>query len=519
MAETPEVCEQLHLPLQSGSDRVLRAMRRGYTAERYLERLAAARAAIADLAVTTDIIVGFPGETDEDFEDTLAVVRRGRLRQRLHLHLLAASRARGRPPWSPASCPPTSSPSGSSGSKTVVDRSALARHQARVGRSEEVLVEGVSRRDESMLDRAHPAGQARPLRRAGRRPGRRPPGALARVTVTGGAPAPPLRPAGGGGGAAPASRAASRWRALDRGRAGRRHRLGQVGGRAAGWRCAGATARSSPSTRCASTAAWTSGRRSPAPRRGPPCRTTCSTWSTRPRSSPSPQFQRAARRGAGGHRATRPSRPAGRRHRALPARRGRRPRDPGPLPRRGGRARGGAGRRPGRTGRPARPAGRARPGGRGADGADQPPTGRAGPRGDARLGPALLVVRSRARGLPGERHGPGRACPSRPRRSTAGSTPASPHGGGRPGRRGAGAGRPPGRHVADGPPGPRLPGAPGPRGGRGAPWPTAWRRPVRRTRQFARRQASWFRRDPRIRWAGSSAEAQALLEEALAVHG
>ena len=73
MAETPEVCEQLHLPLQSGSSRVLSAMRRGYTAERYLERLAAARAAIDDLAVTTDIIVGFPGETERDFEDTLAV--------------------------------------------------------------------------------------------------------------------------------------------------------------------------------------------------------------------------------------------------------------------------------------------------------------------------------------------------------------------------------------------------------------------------------------------------------------
>ena len=73
MAETPAVCEQLHLPLQSGSDKVLRAMRRGYTARRYLERLAAARAAVEDLAVTTDVIVGFPGETEADFEDTLAV--------------------------------------------------------------------------------------------------------------------------------------------------------------------------------------------------------------------------------------------------------------------------------------------------------------------------------------------------------------------------------------------------------------------------------------------------------------
>ena len=73
MAETPEVCEHLHLPLQSGSDRVLAAMHRGYTAERYLERVADARAAVPDLALTTDLIVGFPGETDADFEQTLEV--------------------------------------------------------------------------------------------------------------------------------------------------------------------------------------------------------------------------------------------------------------------------------------------------------------------------------------------------------------------------------------------------------------------------------------------------------------
>ncbi len=64
----PAVCGHLHLPLQAGSDRVLAAMHRGYTAERYLEKLAAARAAVPDLAVSTDIIVGFPGETDADFE-------------------------------------------------------------------------------------------------------------------------------------------------------------------------------------------------------------------------------------------------------------------------------------------------------------------------------------------------------------------------------------------------------------------------------------------------------------------
>src|SRR4029453_17073844 len=67
--------EALPLPLQAGSDRVLAAMHRGYTAERYLERLAAARAAMPGLAVTTDIIVGFPGETDDDFERTLEGVR------------------------------------------------------------------------------------------------------------------------------------------------------------------------------------------------------------------------------------------------------------------------------------------------------------------------------------------------------------------------------------------------------------------------------------------------------------
>src|SRR5262245_53015623 len=73
MAECASVCEHLHLPLQAGSDRTLARMHRGYTAARYLERLAAARAAIPGLAVTTDIIVGFPGETEADFVRTLEV--------------------------------------------------------------------------------------------------------------------------------------------------------------------------------------------------------------------------------------------------------------------------------------------------------------------------------------------------------------------------------------------------------------------------------------------------------------
>ena len=78
MAETPAVCEHLHYPLQAGSDRVLAAMHRGYTAERYLDRLAEARRAVPDLAVSTDIIVGFPGETESDFGKTLEVAASAR---------------------------------------------------------------------------------------------------------------------------------------------------------------------------------------------------------------------------------------------------------------------------------------------------------------------------------------------------------------------------------------------------------------------------------------------------------
>ena len=78
MAETAAVCPHLHFPLQSGSDAVLAAMHRGYTADRYLARLAEARRVIDDLAVSTDIIVGFPGETEEDFAATLAVAAEAR---------------------------------------------------------------------------------------------------------------------------------------------------------------------------------------------------------------------------------------------------------------------------------------------------------------------------------------------------------------------------------------------------------------------------------------------------------
>ncbi len=78
MAETPNVMPQLHMPLQSGSDTVLRAMRRAYRRDKYLAIIDRVRAAMPEAAITTDIIVGFPGETEQDFSDTLDVVRRAR---------------------------------------------------------------------------------------------------------------------------------------------------------------------------------------------------------------------------------------------------------------------------------------------------------------------------------------------------------------------------------------------------------------------------------------------------------
>ena len=146
MAETGSVCEHLHLPLQSGSDRVLAAMHRGYTAERDLTRLAAAREAVEDLAVTTDVIVGFPGETDDDFERTLEVVAEASYDSAYTFIYSprpgteAAERVEDFVPAEVAA-------ERFDRLRVVVERSALARHQARVGRVEEGLVEGPSKRD------------------------------------------------------------------------------------------------------------------------------------------------------------------------------------------------------------------------------------------------------------------------------------------------------------------------------------------------------------------------------------
>jgi tRNA-2-methylthio-N6-dimethylallyladenosine synthase len=182
MAETPEMCEHLHLPLQSGSDRVLALMHRGYTAERYLERLAAARAAIPDLAVTTDIIVGFPGETDDDFARTLEVVAEAAY-DSAYTFIYSPRPGTEAAERVDEFVDPAVVAERFERLKIVVDRSGLARHEARVGKVEEVVVEGPSRKDASVLSGrtrqnklVHFAGEA--IR----------PGTYAKVRITGAAP-------------------------------------------------------------------------------------------------------------------------------------------------------------------------------------------------------------------------------------------------------------------------------------------------------------------------------------------
>ena len=149
MAETPEVCNHLHLPLQSGSDAVLVAMRRGYTAERYLDRLAAARAGVDDLAVTTDLIVGFPGETEADLERTLEVAAEAQF-DSAYTFVFSPRPGTRAATMTDRFVPPDVAADRMERLRNVVERSALGKHAARVGRVEEVVVEGPSKRDPSI---------------------------------------------------------------------------------------------------------------------------------------------------------------------------------------------------------------------------------------------------------------------------------------------------------------------------------------------------------------------------------
>ncbi len=149
MAEVPAVCEHLHLPLQSGSDAVLRAMRRGYTAERYLERLRAARAAVEDLAVSTDIIVGFPGETEHDFEQTLQVAAEARY-DSAFTFIFSARPGTAAADMGDRFVPHDVSVDRYERLRRVIERSSRLANEARIGRVEEVVVEGPSKKDPSV---------------------------------------------------------------------------------------------------------------------------------------------------------------------------------------------------------------------------------------------------------------------------------------------------------------------------------------------------------------------------------
>ncbi|HYH28593.1 MAG TPA: tRNA (N6-isopentenyl adenosine(37)-C2)-methylthiotransferase MiaB [Actinomycetota bacterium] len=144
MADCPTVCEHIHFPLQSGSDRILGMMRRSYRSGRYLDWLERIREAVPGVAVTTDVIVGFPGETEEDFRETLRVVERARFDAAYTFQ------------YSPR---PGTAAAGSDDHvpKAVVqerfdrlvelqERMSLERNEAEVGRSHEVLVEGRGRK-------------------------------------------------------------------------------------------------------------------------------------------------------------------------------------------------------------------------------------------------------------------------------------------------------------------------------------------------------------------------------------
>jgi tRNA-2-methylthio-N6-dimethylallyladenosine synthase len=150
MATTASVCEHLHYPLQSGSDSVLAAMHRGYSAQRYLDRLAEARRMIPDLAVTTDIIVGFPGETEADFQRTMEVAAEACFDSAYEFEFSA------RPGTEAANMQdrfvdPKVVNERFERLRVVLEHSAEIKHQERVGRIEEVVVEGVSKRNEGVM--------------------------------------------------------------------------------------------------------------------------------------------------------------------------------------------------------------------------------------------------------------------------------------------------------------------------------------------------------------------------------
>ena len=149
MAECGAVCEHTHLPLQSGSTRILKAMRRTYSRERYLALVEKLRAAIPDLALSTDIIVGFPGETEEDFQETLDVV--AEVGYDSAFTFVFSPRAGTEAAAMSDQVPDDVKRERIERLVNLVQGIAAARNQERIGRVEEVLVEGPSRTEPSLM--------------------------------------------------------------------------------------------------------------------------------------------------------------------------------------------------------------------------------------------------------------------------------------------------------------------------------------------------------------------------------
>ncbi len=149
MATTPGICHSLHLPVQSGSNRILHAMNRHYTRESYLALVERLYAAMPDLALSTDVIVGFPGETEDDFEQTLEVVRKCTYDQAF---TFLYSPREGTPAASLENAVPRDvMQERFDRLVTIVQSSAFAKNQRLIGTVQTVLAEGTSRRDPNVL--------------------------------------------------------------------------------------------------------------------------------------------------------------------------------------------------------------------------------------------------------------------------------------------------------------------------------------------------------------------------------
>jgi tRNA-2-methylthio-N6-dimethylallyladenosine synthase len=147
--ELPSLCENLHLPVQSGSDRILQAMNRGYTREEYLRKVAKLRRVCPGLSLSTDIIVGFPGETEEDFQETLDLVRQAGFDQAFSFKY--SPRPQTRAALLPERVSGEVQAERLGRLQNLLNELTFEAHQRLVGRVREVLVEGTSKRSQEEL--------------------------------------------------------------------------------------------------------------------------------------------------------------------------------------------------------------------------------------------------------------------------------------------------------------------------------------------------------------------------------